>query len=63
MALPLGVVASSDVLHLYEIEANLVQEKVSHILTIRSLAVTVSAAVLGAALVYPEARSSYSCSF
>jgi hypothetical protein len=39
---------------LYETESNLVQVKIGHILTIRSLAVSVLAAVLVGALAYPH---------
>ncbi len=44
---------NESLLRLYEIESNLVQVKITHILTIRSLAVTVLAAVIGGALIYP----------
>ncbi len=44
---------TGELISLYQVEANLVQQKVGHILVIRSLAVTVFSGILGAALLSP----------
>src|SRR6266581_2382523 len=44
----------SELVQLYEIESSLVQVKIGHILAIRSLAVSVLAAVLAGTLAYPH---------
>ncbi len=43
----------NQLVNLYSVEANLIQQKASHILSIRSLAVTVFAAVAAASTLYP----------
>jgi hypothetical protein len=42
----------SDLIQLYGIEAGLVQEKLNHILAIRSLAFTIMAAIIGASIIF-----------
>jgi hypothetical protein len=46
--------ATHDLVTLYGIEAGLIQQKASHVLAIRSLAVSVFVAIAGASLFYPD---------
>ncbi len=48
-----GSVETSDIVALYGLEAGLIQQKATHVLAIRTLAVSVFAAVVGAAILYP----------
>lgn len=43
---------ANDLIQLYGIEAGLVQEKLNHILAIRSLAFTLMAAIIGASIIF-----------
>lgn len=44
---------SSDLVALYGIEANLIQQKASHVLAIRTLAVSIFVAIIGGIVLYP----------
>lgn len=52
-------IESSDIVTLYGLEAGLIQQKASHILAIRTLAITVFAAIIGTTVFYPRLETQY----